>query len=108
MHLIHGLYPVRSDGLTHYLEARQLSRAGRHDLAFPLLREALARGLPTRRLRVEALRLRALSAYVLGALDDARERWFSVHDQATNTKPALATRMAAPRTREDSASLLCT
>jgi tetratricopeptide (TPR) repeat protein len=73
MHLIHALYPVRTDGLAHYLEARQLARAGRHDLAFPLLREALSRGLPTRRLRVEALRLRALSAYVLGALDDARD-----------------------------------
>ena len=73
MHLIHGLYPLRSDGLAHYLEARQLARAGRHDLAFPLFREGLARGLPTRRLRVEALRQRALSAYVLGALDDARD-----------------------------------
>jgi tetratricopeptide (TPR) repeat protein/putative Mn2+ efflux pump MntP len=73
MHLIHALYPQRTDGLAHYLEARQLARAERHDLAFPLFREALSRGLPTRRLIVEALRARALSAYVVGALEDARE-----------------------------------
>jgi hypothetical protein len=72
MHLIHALYPARNDGLAHYLEARQLAGADRHDLAHPLLREAILRGLPTRRLRVEALRLRALSAFVIGAYDDAR------------------------------------
>jgi tetratricopeptide (TPR) repeat protein len=71
MHLIHALAPLRSDGLAHYLAARQLAGEGRHDLAHPLLREASQRGLPTRRLRAEALRMRALSAFVLGALDDA-------------------------------------
>jgi hypothetical protein len=71
MHLIHALEPLRSDGLAHYLAARQLAGEERHDLAYPLLREATQRGLPTRRLRAEALRLRTLSAFILGALDDA-------------------------------------
>jgi hypothetical protein len=71
MHLIHALEPLRSDGLAHYLAARQLAGEERHDLAYPLLREALSRGLSTRRLRAEALRMRAVSAFVLGALDDA-------------------------------------
>lgn len=69
MHLIRRLYPLRSDGLAHYLEGRQLANAGRPDLAQPLLELALERGLPSRRLRVEATRNAANSAFLVGALD---------------------------------------
>jgi tetratricopeptide (TPR) repeat protein len=73
MHLIQRLYVLRRDGLAHYLEARQLMFAGRHDLAQPLIGGALERGLPTRRLRVEALRAAALAAFIVGALDEAAQ-----------------------------------
>jgi tetratricopeptide (TPR) repeat protein len=71
MHAIQKVSSQRKDGLGPYLEARQLSSARRHDLSHPRLVEALRRGLPTRRLRNEALRLRGSSAYAIGALDDA-------------------------------------
>jgi tetratricopeptide (TPR) repeat protein len=71
MHAIQELKTRRKDGLGSYLEARQLSAARRHDLSHPLVLEALRRGLPTRRLRSEALRLRGLTAFAIGALDDA-------------------------------------
>ena len=71
MHLIRELAPSRADGLALYLEGRQLISAGRHDLAQALLREALVRGLPTPRLRVEALRLHANACFVTGQLSEA-------------------------------------
>lgn len=71
MHLIHRLAPTRRDGLAVYLEARQLLFAGRHDLARPLLEAAFQRGLPTRRLRLEAHRAASVACFVVGALDDA-------------------------------------
>ncbi len=70
MHLIGQLHPVRRDGLADYLEARQLSQ--RADLAHPLIKRARRLGLPTRRLRVEALRMQAQSAFLVGALDEAQ------------------------------------
>jgi hypothetical protein len=71
MHLIRRLHPLRRDGLAHYLEGRQLAAAGRPDLARPLLETALGRGLPTRRLRVEAARNAMVAAFLVGALDAA-------------------------------------
>lgn len=71
MHLIGELAPLRRDGLALYLEARQLVAAGRRDLAQGSLREALARGLPTTLLRVEALRMHALTSFVTGSLGEA-------------------------------------
>jgi len=71
MHLIHELSRTRSDGLAAYLEARQLRSANRHDLVQSLLRDALARGLPTQRLRVEALRMQVHATFVIGALSEA-------------------------------------
>ncbi len=71
VHLIRELAAVRSDGLAPYLEARQLLGADRHDLALSLLRAALAHGLPTERLRVEALRMHALASFVTGSLGEA-------------------------------------
>ncbi len=72
MHLIRELGEVRTDGLSAYLEARQLLNAKRPDLALPLVREARTAGLPTQRLRLEALRMHALSALLTGALDEAQ------------------------------------
>jgi len=69
MHAIHEIAKARDDGLGAYLEARQLSAAGRHDLAFPLFRHALSRGLATRRLRDEAMRMLARSAFDAGAFE---------------------------------------
>jgi tetratricopeptide (TPR) repeat protein len=80
MHLIQRLYPLRRDGLAHYLEARQLMFAGRHDLAQTLIQSALERGLPTRRLRVEALRAAALTAFIVGALDEASQHAASLRE----------------------------
>jgi tetratricopeptide (TPR) repeat protein len=71
MHLIRRLYPLRRDGLAHYLEGRQLAIAGRPDLARAQLESALERGLPTRRLRVEAARNAAVTAFLVGALEAA-------------------------------------
>jgi tetratricopeptide (TPR) repeat protein len=71
MHLIRELALLRSDGLAPYLEARQLRAANRYDLIQSLLRDALARGLPTLRLRVEALRMQMQATFVIGALSEA-------------------------------------
>lgn len=71
MHLISQLYPLRKDGLAWYLEARQLLNADRPDLAHPLIRKARSAGLPTRRLRMEALRMHGQSAFLTGSLNEA-------------------------------------
>jgi hypothetical protein len=71
MHAIAELASLRSDGLAPYLEARQLLLSGRADLADGLIVAALRAGLPSPRLRQEALRMRIGTAYVLGDLDGA-------------------------------------
>jgi hypothetical protein len=71
LHLIHELARTRGDGLAAYLEARQLRGADRYDLVESLLRDALARGLPTLRLRVEALRMQVQATFIIGALSES-------------------------------------
>lgn len=71
MHLIRELAMVRGDGLAAYLEARQLRSENRYDLVQSTLRDALSRGLPSERLRVEALRLQLQATFVIGALSEA-------------------------------------
>jgi hypothetical protein len=71
LHLIHQLSRTRGDGLAAYLEARQLRGANRYDLVEALLRDALSRGLPTLRLRVEALRMQVHATFVIGALNES-------------------------------------
>ena len=71
MHVIRDLREQRDDGLPLYLEARQLVSADRPDLAQRLLREALALGLPSDRIRTEALKMQARSAYAVGSLGEA-------------------------------------
>ncbi|MFT3927591.1 MAG: tetratricopeptide repeat protein [Myxococcales bacterium] len=72
MFLIQELKQVRKDGLAPYLEARQLLSANRPDLALPLIRQARSAGLATPRLRLEALRLHGLSAFLAGAMDESQ------------------------------------
>lgn len=94
MHLIRRLYAVNRDGLVHYLEGRQLLSAGRPDLARPLLEIAIARGLPTRRLRVEATRNASQSSFLVGALDAAASHAARLGDRdATLSERAEATDM---------------
>jgi len=87
MYLIHRLHEQRTDGLAQYLEARQLLFAGRHDLARRLFDVAFARGLATRRLRVEAHRSAAIASFVVGALDDAQGHAKAI---AGESDPSLA------------------
>ena len=71
MHLLSELDAIRPDGLARYLEARQVRSERRYDVVQSLLREALARGLPTQRLRVEALRMQVQASFITGALSEA-------------------------------------
>jgi hypothetical protein len=71
MHLIGELARVREDGLAAYLEARQLRGSQRHDVVLSLLRQAQLRGLPSERLRREALRMQVQAAFITGALSEA-------------------------------------
>ena len=71
MHLLSELDLVRTDGLARYLQARQVRAERRYDVVQSLLRDALARGLPTQRLRVEALRMQVQATFITGALSEA-------------------------------------
>jgi hypothetical protein len=68
LHLLGQLGELRADGLAAYLEARQLVHTGRSDLASACVRRALAQGLPTPRLRTEALRMQLQLAFIVGDL----------------------------------------
>jgi len=78
MHAIGQIAALRSDGLGLYLEARQLSAAARHDLAAPLFTEGLAKGLPTRRLRIEAQRQLGISAFNARAYESAESSFAAI------------------------------
>jgi tetratricopeptide (TPR) repeat protein len=71
VHILRELAQVREDGLSPYLEARQLRNSQRFDVALSLLREAQRRGLPTERMRAEALRMQIQAAFITGALSEA-------------------------------------
>jgi hypothetical protein len=72
VHLAYALRSERSDGLPHYLEARQLYFQHRFEPAAQLLQEARARGLPTQELALEALRVQANSRFATGDLPGAQ------------------------------------
>jgi hypothetical protein len=65
IHLARELRDLRSDGLPYYLEARQLYFRQRFLLAATLLQRARQAALPTKRLRIEALRLEGIARYTL-------------------------------------------
>jgi hypothetical protein len=72
---IAALERARGDGLAAYLEGRQLASRQRFELALPRLREARARGLPTRRLRDEARRLEAIASFGASDLVGSAQLW---------------------------------
>ncbi len=73
VHLARELRAERSDGLPHYLEARQLYFQRRFGMASDLLAQARARGLPTPELSAEALRLLGISHFAQGELASSAE-----------------------------------
>ena len=78
VHVARELSWLRDGGLGPYLEARQLMAVGRYDLAVTLTDDALARGLPTRRLREEARRMLGTSLYAAGDHVRSRRVWRAV------------------------------
>ena len=81
MSAIARLREARRDGLADYLEARQLTFRERFDLALPLLLRAQERGLPTPRLERESARMRAVTLFALGRLDEAEALFRSVTNE---------------------------
>ncbi|MEM9067250.1 MAG: tetratricopeptide repeat protein, partial [Myxococcota bacterium] len=75
VHLAREIDRFRGDGLGRYLEARQLMAQGRYDLALPSIEEAERRGLPTERIRDEALRMIAITLFATGDLSRSEQRW---------------------------------
>jgi tetratricopeptide (TPR) repeat protein len=71
VHHAREITEARSDGLGAYLEARQMMFAGRYDLALPLIRDALDRGLPTSRLERENRRMLGTTLFATGQLEEA-------------------------------------
>ncbi|HJK94655.1 MAG TPA: hypothetical protein RMH26_28215, partial [Polyangiaceae bacterium LLY-WYZ-15_(1-7)] len=84
VHLAQAIAEVREDGLGPYLEARQMMGQERYDLALPLVVTARERGLPTERIRDEALRMEGVCRYALGQLDEAERRF-----QQARSRPRL-------------------
>ncbi len=82
MALAERLGRLRRDGLGPYLAAGLLLREAHHAEAAERLGEALERGLPTERLRREALRRRALALTGADRLDEAARAWRLVADSA--------------------------
>ena len=71
VYLARELRSLRSDGLAHYLEARQLFFQTRFAHAAELVREARARGLPSPELRAEALRVEGICRIANAELAEA-------------------------------------
>jgi hypothetical protein len=71
VHLARELREQRSDGLPHYLEARQLVAAARFGHAADLLAQARALSLPTAEIHAEAVRLEGIARYAMRDLTTA-------------------------------------
>jgi len=83
VHISRELRRERSDGLPHYLEARQLYFHEHFAPAATLLTAALDLGLPSAELLVEARRLEALCLLASGQLVEARQRYRALSRQGT-------------------------
>ena len=90
VHLAAQLAALDGGGLGPYLAARQLFASGRYDLARPMLVDALDRGLPTRRLTVEAERLTAIASFATDDMADARMRFARIRDDTSRSVAARA------------------
>jgi len=88
-HLARELRAERSDGLPHYLEARQLYFGGEHARAANLMAVARARGLATAALRQEALRVEALCRTILDE-PTAGRLWRMFGREGTQAQQMLA------------------
>jgi len=75
VYLARELRNHRSDGLPHYLEARQLYFANHYRETAELLAVARLLGLPTKRLNTEAHRLEAVSRFAAGDLNESARLW---------------------------------
>lgn len=73
VYLVRELRALRQDGLSEYLEGRQLFFQGRYGYAADLFARAIGRSLPTEELTSEALRVEAISRLALMQLDRAAE-----------------------------------
>lgn len=69
VHLARELRAERTDGLPHYLEARQLYFQRRYARAATLLGESRSLGLPTPELRTEGLRVEAICRFAIADFD---------------------------------------
>jgi hypothetical protein len=87
VHVARELGAVRRDGLSPYLEARQLVNARRHADAVPMLRAALTRGLPTTLLTREARRMLATSLWATGARHESARLWAETARRVGATEP---------------------
>ena len=83
VHIARELRSERSDGLPHYLEARQLYFHEHFIPAATLFTTALTVGLPSAELNAEARRLEALCLLASGKLDAARQRYQELSRQGT-------------------------
>jgi hypothetical protein len=75
VYLLRELRAERSDGLPHYLEARQLLNRERFADAARLLAEARDRGLPTPEIALEAVRVEAVARFATRELARSAELW---------------------------------
>jgi hypothetical protein len=71
VHLARELREQRSDGLPHYLEARQLIAVTRFAHAADLLAQARTLSLPTAEIHAEAVRLEGIARYAIRDLTTA-------------------------------------
>jgi tetratricopeptide (TPR) repeat protein len=86
VYLARELRSVRVDGLPYYLEARQLFFKQRFRPAARLLQIAARAGLPTQRLRIEAMRIEGISLFALGEWSAATERFKDLESQADGAR----------------------
>lgn len=103
VHLAREIARFRPDGLGAYLEARQLLMQHRYDLAMPRIELAQSLGLPTDRLRDEALRMEAIALFATGDLERSEGRWQTALDRPRlrNVAREWLDRVAFHRRRSD-------
>ena len=83
MHVARELDRSRKDGLGAYLEARLLSKKMHYDKALSRSTVASKRGLPTKRLRKENARMRAVALYANAQYTEAREAWKALREKGS-------------------------
>ncbi len=76
---------VDEGGLARYLVARQLFARERFELVLPLLERANERRLPSESIVREAERMRAITLYALGRLDESERAFHAVARSARDT-----------------------